>query len=239
MKSRTVTPKPTTPRVAKDHNPHAPRGIVPWKAPKLFAGRVVSIVGGGPSLGVTANKHALLAARDQFPDMGWIAVNNSYKLSTWAHILHFADTEWWRWNMDHVLKTWPEDRIITTATSDVTHVNHPRVMRFWRDRNEFTTDPAKLHGWDSGTQAVNLAFHLGAAKIVLWGIDMEPAADGATQWHKEHKRPTYVPNYQKKFAPSLAESVRRLAKLGVPVVRATKPGIPEAPHQALDLLGRL
>lgn len=105
-----------------------------------------------------------------------------------------------------------------------------RRMRGW-----FTCvtslDRMKLHGWDSGTQAVNLAFHLGASKIVLWGIDMQPAADGSTQWHNEHKRETYVPNYQKKFAPSLAESVRTLARLGVPVVRATEPGIPEAPFE--------
>lgn len=232
MRSLKATPKPTTRKVAANHNPHAPRGIQPWvPLPQQWRGRTFHIVGGGPSL---KNKRSTgdMSLRSQLnTDDVWIAVNNSYKLATWADILHFADCEWWRWNGAHVLETWPKDRLITTATSDVTHVNDKRIKRFWRDRNQFTKDPAKLHGWDSGTQAVNLAYHLGAAKIVLWGIDMRTGPQGETQWHKEHKRETNISNYAKKFAPSLAETVRQLGLLGVPVVRATDPGIPEAPYE--------
>lgn len=224
-----ATPKPKIRRVPENHNPHLKRGIEPWNPPKMFAGEVVCIIGGGPSLktfdiSITKGQRC-------------IAVNNSYKIAPWADILHFADAEWWRWHQERVTDKFKG--IVTTATSDVQTVNAPFVKRFWRNRNEFSMDPTRLHGWDGGTQAVNMAFHLGAAKIVLFGIDMQPAPDGSTQWHNEHRRETRVQNYRTKFAPCLAESIRVLAGLGIPVVRATEPGLPEAPLEPVERLFRL
>lgn len=226
-KQKNATPAPSVRRVAVGHNPHERRGITPWKPGRLFDGRVVAVVGGGPSLKgydftpLTESGAAI------------IVVNNSYKLLPNADILHFADAAWWQWNGKDVLANWPN--LISTATSDTGSVNDKRIKRLWRNRNEFSTEEGVVHGWDSGTQAVNLAYLLGARKIVLFGIDMQPGTNGETQWHKEHKRPTNTSNYAKRFAPSLAESVRRLSALGVPVVRATEPGIPEAPCLPLEL----
>lgn len=212
-------------RVPADHNPHKPRGIVPWDAPRVFSGQTVAIVGGGPSLKAMIREGTLARLHEQFPHVRWIAVNNAYKIAPWADLLHFADCQWWRWNGKHVLANWPADRIITTATSDVTHVNAPRIKRFWRDRNDFTEDRTKLHGQDSGTQAVHLAYHLGAAKIVLFGFDMQPAADGSTHWHKEHQRETPKTIYARRFKPAIERVVRELAKRRVTVIRATEPGL--------------
>lgn len=224
-----VTPKPTVKRLPEDHNPHKGRKIVPWSPlPETWKGKVIHVVGGGPSLRDPHNIELMRMRSVLHTDEGWIAVNNAWKLCDWADILHFADTQWWRWHGKDVLANWPADRVITTATSDTGHVNSPRIRRFWRDRNDFTRDKMKLHGWDSGTQAVNLAYHLGASKVMMWGIDMCPAPDGETHWHADHPDPTHVPNYTKKFAPSLAETVRAMKIDGVPVVRATEPGIPEA-----------
>lgn len=223
-----VTPAPKHRRLPPEHNPHKPRGVIPWDVPDRFRGRVFCIVGGGPSLKSEATREAMAKAAQDYPDVVWIAVNNSYEIAPWADILHFADAAWWEWNHRAVKKVWK--KIVTTATSEVKPpCNDPMLRRFWRDRNQFTTDKQKLHGFDSGTQAVNLAFHLGASKIVLWGIDMCVPAGETPQWHTKHRRATRVENYLTKFAPTLAESVRRLGELGVPVVRATDPGIPEAP----------
>jgi len=206
-------------RVPENHNPHKPRGIVPWDVPRIFEGKAVCIIGGGPSLmkfdiGVTKGQAC-------------IAVNNSYKIAPWSQVLHFADAAWWQWNGKDVLEKF--EGIICTATSDVASVHHPRIKRMWRDRNKFTTDRQKLHGWDSGTQAINLAYHMGAAKIILFGIDMQPAKDGRTQWHNDHKRPTLTANYENRFLPSLRKAIIELDRLGVPVVRATSPGVSMAP----------
>lgn len=228
-----VTPKPSIRRLPPNHNPHKDRNIMPWKHTRIFDGRVVHIVGGGPSLRDPENMSRMRSVAQGRTEDRWIVVNNSYKIAPWADLLHFADASWWEWNGADVLKRWREPKLIVTATSDLGKASHPRLKRMWRDRNDFSLDPQRLHGWDSGTQAVNLAFHLGASKIVLWGIDMQPADDGATQWHNEHKERTRVSNYEKRFRPSLAASVRQLKIEGVPVIRATNPGIPEVPYEPL------
>jgi len=206
------------------HNPHGPRGIVPWAAPRLFEGKVVCIIGGGPSLksfdvSVLEGQHC-------------IVVNNSYKLAPWADILHFADASWWQWNGADVLENFKG--IISTATSDVASVNHKRIKRWWRDRGQFTEDRTKLHGWDSGTQAVHMAYHLGAKRIVLFGFDMQPAKDGRCQWHDEHKRPTKAGNYAERFAPSLTKLVEALRVRKVEVCRVTEPGLPSIARVSLE-----
>jgi len=210
-------------RIKPDHNPHAPRGIQPHTHPRIFEGQVVSIIGGGPSL---KNFDISVTKRS-----ACIAVNQSFEIAPWADWLHFADASWWQWNSKDVLAKF--EGLISTATSEVKTCNHPRILRYWRDRRNFSLIPTTLHGWDSGTQAVNLAYHLGARKIVLFGIDMQIAADGATQWHTKHKRQTYAANYPK-FAASLTQSVLKLESLGVRVVRATAPGIPEAPLETIE-----
>lgn len=215
-------------KIKPDHNPHAPRGIRPHTHERIFEGQVVSIIGGGPSLKDPVYAQAV---RDTYGRSKVIAVNQSFEIAPWADWLHFADCAWWEWNSKQVLAEW--NGIISTATSDVKKVNHPRLLRYWRDRKHFSTTPTTLHGWDSGTQAVNLAYHLGAKKIVLFGIDMQAGKDGATQWHTKHKRQTLTTNYSK-FAASLSQSVLKLETLGVQVVRATEPGIPEAPWQPLE-----
>lgn len=217
--------------VKKEHNPHKPRGIIPWSAPYLFNGCIVAIVGGGPSLKPMIESGELAQlAKDAGPSVRWVAVNNSYKIAPWADLMHFADCQWWRWNGKHVLATWPREKLITTATSDITHVHDPRIKRFWRDRDKFNKDRSKLHGWDSGTQAVCLARHLGAKKIVLFGFDMQTGPNGETQWHNEHQRKTVTLNYQQKFRPALERTVRALTEEKIVVVRATNPGMSSIPY---------
>lgn len=223
-----ATPKPTRPlkRVPEGHNPHAPRGIVQWKPGRLWEGEVVCIVGGGSSLKRPENRPLLDATRGRKV----IAVNNAWHpidaehpgAVPWADMLFFTDCEWWRWNKQEVVEKWfPLGRLTATATSDTTHVNDPRIKRFWRDRNKWTADPGKLYGWDGGTQAVNLAFHLGAKRIVLFGIDLQPGPKGETQWHEKHKRKTAVSNYREKFIPTMTEAVKKCREAGVEVIRAT------------------
>lgn len=235
-----VTPPLRARKVPENHNPHGDRKIAPWERTDEFRGRIFCLVGGGPSLKDKQIVEQMKAIKRERPDIVWLVVNNSYKLIGDAHILHFADAAWWEWNHRDVLANFKG--IVTTATSETKPpCNHPRLKRFHRNRNQFSTEPHRLHGWDSGTQAVNMAYHLGATKIVLWGFDMCVPKGETPQWHNEHRRATNVKNYLGRFAPSLAEVVRRLEKLGVPVVRATEPGIPEAvflgPEAACQVTG--
>lgn len=212
--------KPGQRRYGTAHNPHLPRGIHPWPVERIFEGKTVCIIGGGPSL----KNYDISITKGE----ACIAVNNSYEIAPWSQVLHFADCSWWQWNGKEV-KASKFKGIITTATSDHESVNDPILKRLWRNRDYWSDDARYLYGWDSGTQAVNLAYHLGAVKIVLFGIDMQVGKDGACQWHKKHKRDTRKENYAQKFAPRLIKAIKALEKKGIPVVRATAPGVAEAP----------
>lgn len=215
--------------VPMDHNPHKKRGVVPWDTPRMWEGATVCIVGGGPSLKPGGQGYdKLMCARpapDVWPNTKWIGVNNAYEIAPWIDLLFFADCEWWKWNRNAVLRNFPEDKIIATATSDVRDVNGERIKRLWRDRNNWSEDPQKVHGWDGGTMCVNLAYHLGAAKIVLFGFDMQLGPKGESQWHTKHRRKTDAENYTLNFIPRLTKSVETLDKRGVLVVRCTDPGL--------------
>jgi hypothetical protein len=79
-------------------------------------------------------------------------------------------------------------------------------------------------GGNSGYQAMNLALHLGAARIVLLGYDMAPADDGRLHWFGAHPAGLANPDgvnfatWPKAFdrlAPALAD-------LGVEVVNCSR-----------------
>jgi hypothetical protein len=70
-------------------------------------------------------------------------------------------------------------------------------------------------GSNSGYQAINLAVHLGAARIILLGYDMK-----GTHFFGKH-RDGSVPPFQAclRLFPTL---VKPLAALGIPVINATR-----------------
>ncbi len=222
-KSRGTTLRKPRPDTPPGHNPHKKRGIIPWKPEPLFKGKTVCIVGGGPSLKNDMTQISMSLVRELHPDVKWVVVNNAYKLCPWADLLFFADCGWWEWNGSDVLAKFRG--LVATATSDVCTVNDARIKRLWRDRNNWSEDPNKVYGWDGGTMAINLAYHMGAAKIVLWGFDMRPGPKGETQWHNDHRRRTDPANYELNFIPRLTKSVKVLDSHGISVVRCTEPGL--------------
>ena len=46
----------------------------------------------------------------------------------------------------------------------------------------------KTISWNrnSGASAINLAYHLGAGRVILLGFDMKPNEDGELNWHRKH-----------------------------------------------------
>ena len=95
----------------------------------------------------------------------------------------------------------------------------------------FSEDPAALvTGHSSGFQALNLGVLAGAARHVLLGYDMKVAADGRTNYHKEHARSTPRGHYEIYRAP-FRRLPAILARLGVEVLNAT-------PGSALEVFPR-
>jgi len=143
------------------------------------------IIASGPSLTV----EDVDAIRNQ----PTIAINDNYLLAPWADVLYACDVCWWDWHADRQeLKAFKGRKITQDKEAAEKYgVEYIRSI----DADGLSRDPAYIHsGANSGIQAINLAYHLGARRIVLLGYDMQ-ATDGKSHWFGEHPsgkgRPTW------------------------------------------------
>ncbi len=143
-----------------------------------WKGEVVFVIGGGPSL----NKVNL----DPLHDRRIIGVNNSYRLGDWVDICWFGDAKWWRWHYREIQTEYPGE---IASCCDHTPLKKVKRIKFYqRGKASGIDERPRFVSWNrsSGGSAVNLAYHLGAAKIVLLGFDMK--FDGEDKnWHRDHQ----------------------------------------------------
>lgn len=172
--------------------------------PKLWPGCTVVCLGTGPSL--TADDVAAVQGKARV-----IAVNDAYKLAPWADVLYAADAKWWGWHkgvpgftgLKFALQPgalrWPGVQMLRRGSLDGLDLD-PHVVRT---------------GFNSGYQAINVAVHLGAAKIVLLGYDMRGGHFFGK--HPDRTGPPFA-LCLKKFDTLVAP----LASLGITIVNATR-----------------
>ena len=131
-----------------------------WTPPRKWEGQTVFVIGGGPSL--------LHFDVKRLETHNCISVNNAHLIAPWSEYLVFHDKRWLEWHLATVVEFRGE--VVTTNTQDMPVLAH----RMRKDRNIAIncTDSNCIAGIDSGTMALNLAFHLGAATIALVGFDM-------------------------------------------------------------------
>lgn len=208
-----------------------------WRAPALWPNETVFIVGGGPTLkalDLSPLSKSLAGRRT-------IAVNNAFRLFQNPDVIFYADTRWWGWNGKDIAADFG-GRIVSTCSAGVKYLDG-RVSRMGRDyrydpRHQspeqvcaLAEDPTMLSGPDSGYMAMNLAYHLGASRIVLLGFDMG-FTEGAAHWHDDHPVPTPESNYTDLFFPRYPALIESLKKRGVEVIRCTPSRldfVPEVP----------
>lgn len=178
--------------------------------PRLWPGETVTLIGGGPSL--TPADVAAVRGRTRV-----IAINNAYQLAPWADALYAADRKWIDWHGGVPGFTGPKYSI---ASADPTPRPDWTVLRN-TGTHGLDLDPTALRtGFNGGYQALNLAVHFGAARILLLGFDLGIAPDGRCHWHGPHPDRQPAPFYAMLDAfPSL---VAPLAILGVEVVNCSR-----------------
>jgi len=180
------------------------------------AGTVV-LIGGGPSL--TPEQVEKCRGKATV-----IAINSAVFLAPWADALYFCDEQWYRWHEQTVknfkgLKVTLENRKLAAEL--------PGLVCMRQDGGK-DGEPGGLceakdglrTGLNSGYQAINLAVHWGARRIVLLGYDMKPALNGRMHWHTEHPVPT-PKDAPLAFLPHFDTLLEPLARLGVQVLNAT------------------
>lgn len=209
------------------------RVLSPIERDPEFAGLPVICVGGGPSL-----KGFDFESIRGIPT---IAVNSAFEVVPWAKYLFFADHRWFMWN-EAKLKS-SQHLPVTVGKSLFPPWYMPRLKRVVRMKDDgLCHERTHLAGIDSGNLAVNMAFHLGASRIILLGYDSgfgpRVEADGritpnASHFHDNHQVPANNMYYTDRYGPRLVSMCQRLRDIGVPVVRSTPPGRPEIPYVPL------
>lgn len=182
---------------------------------KLWPGATIVCIASGPSL--TAEDVDYVRGKARV-----IVVNTSYKLAPWADVLYAADPLWWTWH-----KGAPDFQGLKFSAE--TENWKMRWIRKCPDvqqvaiTGEFGLElnPAGLRrGYNSGYQAINLAVHLGATRIVLLGYDMQIGPHGEEHWHDDH--PHANRSRYDQFRRAFPTLVEPLQKLGIEIVNCTR-----------------
>jgi hypothetical protein len=147
---------------------------------------------------------------------GVIAVSDAIDLAPWADVLYSCDGGWWGWPKGQAaLKTFQglkyalKDDAKKWAAYGVQRLRHTG-----RTGLELSPDGLK-DGANSGYQAINLAVHLGAARIVLLGYDMQ-----GTHFFGQHpdgSKPTFSV-----CLPLFQTLVKPLAAAGIEVINCSR-----------------
>lgn len=181
--------------------------------PRAWPGETVVCLATGPSLTQADVEYCRGKARV-------IAVNDAYRLAPWADALYACDAKWWHWHRGVPEFQGAKWSLQYSAWSSHA-TQYPDVQRL---RN---TGPAGLecnptglkNGRNSGYQAVNLAVHYGASRIVLLGYDMQRSAKTGSHFFGEHpnRQMSPYPEFRRRFQ----SMVKPLAKAQVEVINCT------------------
>ena len=187
-----------------------PKPLHTWPTvPRLCPGGTVVILAGGPSL-TREDVEYVRAKADAV-----IAINNTYQLAPWATALYGADGIWWRWHKGAPTFTGLKYSLSRGASmfKDV------QILKNSGSRGLETEPTGLKNGRNGAFQAINLAVHFGAKRIILLGVDMQKGPKGEEHWHKDHPNRSRSPyGVFLKYFESL---VNPLNDLGVEVINCS------------------
>ncbi len=184
-----------------------------WTPPKIWKDETVYILGGGPSL--------LLSPLHLIENKRVLGVNDAFKLGAWVDACYFGDCKWWDWNKDE-FKRYSGLRM--TSCQRLYHI--PFVKTWKRGKPQGVEEDSGYISWNgnSGLSAINVAYHLGAKKIVLLGFDMTYElvnGDKKCNWHTNHKSNSTPNIYKNVYIPCIPAIVEDLKRLEVDIVNAS------------------
>lgn len=190
-------------------------GIVP--VPRLWPASTIVCVGSGPSL--TLADCALIHQQHSAGAIHVIAINDAIIAVPFADVLYAADSKWWRWHQHFRTEDLP--KLLYTCDS---HARDWRPsVRVLKHTGVLGYDPAPdsvRTGGHGGYQALCVAAHLGATRILLYAYDMQPSATGQHHFFGEHPDGNHLKyayrlgNYQSLVEP--------FAALGISVINASR-----------------
>lgn len=177
--------------------------------PRAFPDATIVCAASGPSL--------TTEDLDACAGLPKVAVNDTYRLIPEAVAIFAADAVWWA-RTSAAGATAPHKYYLSGGgICPITGVH--RLARTGQTGLEL--EPTGLRsGGHSGYAAINLAYHLGARKIILLGYDMRSGPDGQHHWFGEHPDRSH-PRYAQ-WLPYYTELSAALAQEGVTLINASR-----------------
>lgn len=176
----------------------------------IWEGETVYIIGGGPSL-IGFDWTRLSGKRT-------IAVNKSILSYPNADAMYWTDSRVYGWNKSEI------DKFKGPKYTIRHHVTYPTDVKILRKSNKFGLEDSKdaiCHGNNSGYAAINLAYLLGAKRIILLGYDMKN--DGSRgHYHDGYPVPVTGNNiYKDQFIPGFQIIADLLRQKNIEVYNAS------------------
>jgi hypothetical protein len=192
-----------------------------WTVPEDWRGATAVCIGGGPSL-TAAQVEVVRQARDTHRHLRVIAINDAWRLAGFADMLYFCDDKWWQWHHQK-LAGWKGG--IARLEGGKHDFGDPRIKVLRNVGRQGLSEERNglANGQNSGYQAIGLAVHLGARRILLLGFDMQARVDAGivkTHWFGDHPGGTSQDVYRT-MLPNFESLPPALKKRGVEVVNCT------------------
>lgn len=200
-----------------------------WRVPRMWEGEIVAIIGGGPSL--TAAQVEACRGRCRI-----IAVNTGFKLAPFADILYWSDESWggqWREHPD--FKAFQGMKVALENARTWTWDPSIKVLENYGDDGLCELPDGVMTMRNSGAQAMQLAYHLGARAELLLGFDMR-VVGGRTHFHSgtkdAHARETPWDCFKNDMLPKFPALKEALDRKGVCVINCS-------PASALEVFAKM
>lgn len=180
------------------------------KVNPIWSGETVYIVGGGPSLS-NFNWDALRTRKV-------IAINKAFLNVPFASVMYWTDSRVYQWHKKDIENF---SGLKYTIRPHSSYREDVLILRKGNRHGLETTSDRLAHGDNSGYAAINLAYHLGAKKIVLLGYDM---GNNGTKSHYHEGYPvtaTSQKTYNDRFIPGFSTIAGELKRKGIKVFNAS------------------
>jgi hypothetical protein len=145
-----------------------------------------------------------------------MVVNDSYQMLPDADYMYACDNRWWELHIAAVKKTftgecWTQCKK-ASANYKLKHITGKHREGLGKDIIHY--------GRNSGYQAINLSYLLGAKKIILLGYDMQ-RTNNKSHWFGDHPGKLNTNTDYATFVPAFTRLNEDLKKEGIEVINCT------------------
>ena len=177
---------------------------------KIFKDETIYIIGGGPSL-KNFDFSKLIGSKT-------IAINKALLFHSQADVLYWTDSRFYSWHKNEIDNYKGLKFTIKTGgryTTDIKILKKGKAFGI-------ETDPQTVaHGNNSGYAAINLAYHLGASRIILLGFDMGGNSQ-STHFHDGYPAKAAPDSmYKEKFIPGFNQLNSELKDSSISILNAS------------------